>query len=166
MKVCPRCHHEFDEQLENCLVCGSELKEYDSILSQEEREVLELEEEVTSAMLEEIDPENLPEIICSVMGKEEGIRLSKLMQEHRIPCMCKENEEEEEVYDLYIPKKNFNKAIELLNEDEAALEQEECDSEGLDEDGEEVCESVPDQEPQKEDSDFTKMKRLFSWFFK
>ncbi len=123
MKLCPRCHREYDEQLENCLVCGSELKKYDAILSGEERAVLELDEEVTPTMLEEINPENLPEVICSVVGKEEAMRLSCLMQEHRIPCMCKENGEEEDVYDLFIPKKNFNQALEILNQDEAEMDE-------------------------------------------
>ena len=144
--------------MENCLVCGSELKEYDAILSAEEREVLELEEEVTSTMLEEINPENLPEIICSVVGKEEAVRLSALMQEYRIPCMCKENGEEEGVYDLLIPKKKFNQALELLNEDEAEMEQEELG--GLEEQ-----QPVEEQEPKKE-SEAKQMKRLFSWLLK
>ena len=69
MKICPRCNREYDENLENCLVCGSQLTQYTPILSREEREVLELNEEVTSNMLEEINPENLPETICSVFGK-------------------------------------------------------------------------------------------------
>ena len=95
MKICPRCNREYEENLENCLVCGAELTEYTPILSAEERDALELNGEVTADMLEEINPENLPEIICSVVGKEEAVRLSALMQEYRIPCMCKENGEEE-----------------------------------------------------------------------
>ena len=91
MKICPRCNREYEENLENCLVCGAELTEYTPILSAEERDALELNGEVTADMLEEINPENLPEIICSVVGKEEAVRLSALMQEYRIPCMCKEN---------------------------------------------------------------------------
>ena len=158
MKICPRCNREYEENLENCLVCGAELTEYTPILSEEERDALELNGEVTADMLEEINPENLPEIICSVVGKEEAVRLSALMQEYRIPCMCKENGEEEGVYDLLIPKKKFNQALELLNQDEAEMEQEELG--GLEEQ-----QPVEEQEPKKE-SEAKQMKRLFSWLFK
>lgn len=158
MKICPRCNREYEENLENCLVCGAELTEYTPILSAEERDALELNGEVTADMLEEINPENLPEIICSVVGKEEAVRLSALMQEYRIPCMCKENGEEEGVYDLLIPKKKFNQALELLNQDEAEMEQEELG--GLEEQ-----QPVEEQEPKKE-SEAKQMKRLFSWLFK
>lgn len=152
MKICPRCNKEFDETLENCLVCGATLTEYTPILSAEEREALELNGEVTADMLEEINPENLPEIICSVVGKEEAVRLSALMQEYRIPCMCKENGEEEGVYDLLIPKKKFNQALELLNEDEAEMAQEELDLE--------------EQEPakQEEETKAPKKKKWYDWF--
>ncbi len=152
MKICPRCNREYEENLENCLVCGAELTEYTPILSEEERDALELNGEVTADMLEEINPENLPEIICSVVGKEEAVRLSALMQEYRIPCMCKENGEEEGVYDLLIPKKKFNQALELLNEDEAQMEQEELDLE--------------EQEPvkQEEETKAPKKKKWYDWF--
>lgn len=152
MKICPRCNREYEENLENCLVCGAELTEYTPILSAEERDALELNGEVTADMLEEINPENLPEIICSVVGKEEAVRLSALMQEYRIPCMCKENGEEEGVYDLLIPKKKFNQALELLNEDEAEMEQEELDLE--------------EQEPakQEEETKAPKKKKWYDWF--
>ena len=152
MKICPRCNREYEENLENCLVCGAELTEYTPILSAEERDALELNGEVTADMLEEINPENLPEIICSVVGKEEAVRLSALMQEYRIPCMCKENGEEEGVYDLLIPKKKFNQALELLNEDEAQMEQEELDLE--------------EQEPakQEEETKAPKKKKWYDWF--
>ena len=158
MKICPRCNKEFDEALENCLVCGATLTEYTPILSREERDALELNSQVTADMLEEINPENLPEVICSVVGKEEAERLVALMQEYRIPCMCKENGEEEDVFDLLIPKKKFNQALELLNEDEAEMEQEELG--GLEEQ-----QPVEEQEPKKE-SEAKQMKRLFSWLFK
>lgn len=158
MKICPRCNREYEENLENCLVCGAELTEYTPILSEEERDALELNGEVTADMLEEINPENLPEIICSVVGKEEAVRLSSLLQEYRIPCMCKENGEEDDVYDLFIPKKKFNQALELLNQDEAEMEQEELG--GLEEQ-----QPVEEQEPKKE-SEAKQMKRLFSWLFK
>lgn len=158
MKICPRCNREYDEALENCLVCGNELTTYTPILSEEERATLNLEEEVTSDMLEEINPENLPEVICSVMGKEEAVRLSELLMEHHIPCMCKENGEEEDVFDLLIPKKNFNKALELLHEDEMNMES----SEEL------PCEEDPMEEPAEEgeQSKPTLMKRILEWLFK
>ncbi len=159
MKICPRCNREYEENLEHCLVCGAELTEYTPILSAEERDALELNSEVTADMLEEINPENLPEIICSVVGKEEAVRLSALLQEYRIPCMCKENGEEEDVYDLYIPKKKFNQALELLNQDEAEMEQQE--EEMVLEAGKPEEKSEP-----KKDSEAKQMKRLFSWLFK
>ncbi len=153
MKICPRCNKEFDEALENCLVCGATLTEYTPILSREERDALELNSQVTADMLEEINPENLPEVICSVVGKEEAERLVALMQEYRIPCMCKENGEEEGLYDLLIPKKNFNKALELLNEDEAGVEQEEL--------------VLEEQEPAKEEeTEVPKKKRFLDWLLK
>lgn len=152
MKICPRCNREYEENLENCLVCGAELTEYTPILSEEERDALELNGEVTADMLEEINPENLPEIICSVVGKEEAVRLSALMQEYRIPCMCKENGEEEGVYDLLIPKKKFNQALELLNEDEAEMEQEELDLE------------EQESAKQEEETKAPKKKKWYDWF--
>lgn len=152
MKICPRCNKEFDEALENCLVCGATLTEYTPILSREERDALELNSQVTADMLEEINPENLPEIICSVVGKEEAVRLSALMQEYRIPCMCKENGEEEGVYDLLIPKKKFNQALELLNEDEAQMEQEELDLE------------EQESAKQEEETKAPKKKKWYDWF--
>lgn len=152
MKICPRCNREYEENLENCLVCGAELTEYTPILSAEERDALELNGEVTADMLEEINPENLPEIICSVVGKEEAVRLSALMQEYRIPCMCKENGEEEGVYDLLIPKKKFNQALELLNEDEAQMEQEELDLE------------EQESAKQEEETKAPKKKKWYDWF--
>ena len=152
MKICPRCNREYEENLENCLVCGAELTEYTPILSAEERDALELNGEVTADMLEEINPENLPEIICSVVGKEEAVRLSALMQEYRIPCMCKENGEEEGVYDLLIPKKKFNQALELLNEDEAEMEQEELDLE------------EQESAKQEEETKAPKKKKWYDWF--
>lgn len=155
MKICPRCNREYEENLENCLVCGAELTEYTPILSAEERDALELNGEVTADMLEEINPENLPEIICSVVGKEEAVRLSALMQEYRIPCMCKENGEEEGVYDLLIPKKKFNQALELLNEDEAGMEQEE-----------EIEIGDREVEEEKEQAEAPKKKRFLDWFLK
>lgn len=152
MKICPRCNKEFDEALENCLVCGATLTEYTPILSREEREALELNSEVTSDMLEEINPENLPEVICSVVGKEEAERLVALMQEYRIPCMCKENGEED-VFDLLIPKKKFNQALELLNEDEAGMEQEDI--------------VLEEQElAEEEETKIPKKKRFLDWFLK
>ena len=152
MKICPRCNREYEENLENCLVCGAELTEYTPILSAEERDALELNGEVTADMLEEINPENLPEIICSVVGKEEAVRLSALMQEYRIPCMCKENGEEEGVYDLLIPKKKLNQALELLNEDEAQMEQEELDLE------------EQESAKQEEETKAPKKKKWYDWF--
>ncbi len=154
MKICPRCNREYEENLENCLVCGAELTEYTPILSAEERDALELNSEVTSDMLEEINPENLPEVICSVVGKEEAVRLAALMQEYRIPCMCKENGEEEDVYDLLIPKKNFNKALELLNQDEAEMDEAE----------ELVLEEQESEE--KEETEAPKKKRFLDWLLK
>lgn len=152
MKICPRCNKEFDEALENCLVCGATLTEYTPILSREERDALELNSQVTADMLEEINPENLPEVICSVVGKEEAERLVALMQEYRIPCMCKENREED-VFDLLIPKKKFNQALELLNEDEAGMEQEE-----------EI--EIGDREAEEEQAEAPKKKRFLDWFLK
>lgn len=155
MKICPRCNKEFDEALENCLVCGATLTEYTPILSREERDALELNSQVTADMLEEINPENLPEVICSVVGKEEAERLVALMQEYRIPCMCKENGEEEDVFDLLIPKKKFNQALELLNEDEAGMEQEE-----------EIEIGDREVEEEKEQAEAPKKKRFLDWFLK
>ncbi len=154
MKICPRCNKQFDEALENCLVCGAELTEYTPILSAEERDALELNSEVTADMLEEINPENLPEVICSVVGKEEAERLVALMQEYRIPCMCKENGEEEDVYDLLIPKKNFNKALELLNQDEAEM------------DGAEELVLEEQESEEKEETEAPKKKRFLDWLLK
>lgn len=154
MKICPRCNKEFDEALENCLVCGATLTEYTPILSREERDALELNSQVTADMLEEINPENLPEVICSVVGKEEAERLVALLQEYRIPCMCKENGEEN-VFDLLIPKKKFNQALELLNEDEAGVEQEE-----------EIEIEDREAEEEKEQAEAPKKKRFLDWFLK
>ncbi len=159
MKICPRCNREYDEKLENCLVCGSELQEYTPILSAEERDALELNQDVTDNMLEEINPENLPEVIVSVVGKEEAVRLANLMQEYRIPCMCRENEEEADVFDLLIPKKKFNQAIEILNEDEANMEAQE-------EDLVEAQDFFAAEQPgeQKEEETPAKKKRWFDFF--
>ncbi|MBR3844523.1 MAG: hypothetical protein IKM39_03335 [Clostridia bacterium] len=158
MKTCPRCNREYDEKLDHCLICGSELIEYTPILSETEREALELNGEVTDGMLEQIDPENLPEVIVSVVGKVEAVRLSNLMQEYRIPCMCRENEEEADVFDLLIPKKKFNQAIELLNEDEAAMAEEEEDFLSLEE------ETLLEELPQEEEPAPAKKKKWFDFF--
>ncbi len=165
MKICPRCNREYEENLENCLVCGANLTTYTPILSEDEREALELNEEpVTEMMLEEINPENLPELIVSVVGEEEARRLSVLMQEYRIPCMCKENGEEEDVFDLFVPKTFFNKAFALLQADEEALELQEEQEELFLEDEELEQEQQEPEESKEEPS--KKKKGLFSFFRK
>lgn len=129
---CPRCNREYDRDFDTCLVCGCPLEEYVPILSREEEEVLDLEDSLpdTDALTQEL----LPELLVSVMGKEEARRLAALLQEYRIPCMCRlsQNEAEtqdaasgEAVYDLLIPKMLFPKAVRILNEDAAAITAEE-----------------------------------------
>ena len=164
MKICPRCAREYEDALENCLVCGSLLQEHNPTIAEEDWDVLGVEPQVTEQMLEEIDPENLPEVICSVVGEEEARRLAALMQEYRIPCLCKENGEEDEVYDLYIPKKKFNKAIEILNEDEAALaEEESLLADEFEETLEQEEETFKEVE-QTEEEQAPKKKRWFDFF--
>ena len=56
------------------------------------------------------------------------------------------------MYDLLIPKKKFNQALELLNEDEAQMEQEELDLE------------EQESAKQEEETKAPKKKKWYDWF--
>jgi hypothetical protein len=123
---CSHCKKEYEGDFESCLICGSKLEEYVPILSQEEREVLDLEEKEEANIGEFLAEDVLPQLLVTVVGKEEAKRLVALLQNFKIPCMCHLCEEdgeweidgEEPIYDLLVPQMMIRKAMRILTEDE------------------------------------------------
>ena len=125
---CPRCEKQYDDEFTTCLICGGDLEEYQSILAQDDGQILDLEEAQPEDAPKQAPPEELmPELVVSVAGEEEARRLAALLEGLKIPCLC-------------------CKAEDLPQEDALFEEWEETDEAFSDEDFPEEEESFPEGE--------------------
>ena len=91
---CPRCEKQYDDEFTTCLICGGDLEEYQSILAQDEGQILDLEEGQPETAPKQAPPEELmPELVVSVAGEEEARRLAALLEGLKIPCLCRKAED-------------------------------------------------------------------------
>jgi len=91
---CPRCNKEYEESYTACPKCGCELEDYAPILNQEERDMMMTDTQKPQETV--VLPEELePELLVSVVGEAETLRLVALLEGLRIPCIYRLTEEEE-----------------------------------------------------------------------
>ena len=83
---CPRCNKEYPDDQTMCPKCGCELDDYSPILNQEERDMMMSDSDKPKETL--TLPEELePELLVSVVGEGETLRLVALLEGLRIPCI-------------------------------------------------------------------------------
>ena len=100
---CPRCEKQYDDEFTTCLICGGDLVEYQSILSRDEGQILDLEEEQPESAPKQAPPEELmPELVVSVAGEEEARRLAALLEGLKIPCLCRKAEDLPELQEDFL----------------------------------------------------------------
>lgn len=98
---CPRCNKEYPDDQTMCPKCGCELDDYSPILNQEERDMMMSDSDKPKETL--TLPEELePELLVSVVGEGETLRLVALLEGLRIPCIYRltQDDSEEEVEEI------------------------------------------------------------------
>ncbi len=134
---CPRCNKQYNTADTVCIQCGCELEDYTPILTDDQRDLLDTDDEQETSQVDEsmLSEELTPELLVTVVGKKEAERLVVLLDGVKIPSLCRrsqedffladeaESEEQEELYDLLVPSMMIRKAMRVLEEDAEGQEE-------------------------------------------
>ncbi len=120
---CPRCNKEYPNDQTMCPKCGCELDDYSPILNQEERDMMMSDSDKPKETL--TLPEELePELLVSVVGEGETLRLVALLEGLRIPCIYRltQDDQSEETEEIEYEESDYE---DEWQEEEPAMEEEE-----------------------------------------